>query len=617
MTTSRKRGVAAKPIFLHPIANFTFIQEPASFCDALSGQMARHDDSPGHLQKALACVGVTTDYKVLKTWMTGEKSPSTTRSFAVLAAIEERYQLPPRYFLSKITAQPRARSGINPAGITTSERRRLAWHLPHDFDERSRDEQNEIIAWIRKTIVSGATDFRLFQSAATKEPFALALVPGRGRNPDAPTSLMAEMADLLKFKTSVLSTPGLKRNGRWVAATAAQKIEHLGLLFGALAADPDGPTAGAGLPTEHLSFAMLALPAVWDWYVGWRQARRGFFTDWEVDMLNLAKAFVRAETGWLRHRPELAGRLVDVPGLIDRTDIVHAQTDWHSFCDAMHDHAAIRINEIKSQRQVHRNPFEPILPILDTESPLAEYKKIADEIERETPSAKHHPKPNAECQRSLLMIRFGLHTGFRQKNLRQLMVCLPGQLPRSERALAQLQRGELRWRPEQGAWEIFVPVTAFKNSGSTYFSSSPFKMLLPNIAGLYTLIDGYVASARRILLAGAVDPGTLFVKSVSKRSSSAEYDDQSFYVAWRQIICRYGIYNPYTGRGAIAGLLPHGPHNIRDVLATEVLKRTGSFEQASYAIQDTPAVVQKHYGRFLPKDKAAMAAEILNKVWAA
>ena len=75
--------------------------------------------------------------------------------------------------------------------------------------------------------------------------------------------------------------------------------------------------------------------------------------------------------------------------------------------------------------------------------------------------------------------------------------------------------------------------------------------------------------------------------------------------------------DPYTGRGAIKGLLPHGPHNLRDILATHVLKQTGSYEQASYAIRDTPDVVQQHYGRFLPQDKAALAAKILNQLWEA
>ena len=100
-----------------------------------------------------------------------------------------------------------------------------------------------------------------------------------------------------------------------------------------------------------------------------------------------------------------------------------------------------------------------------------------------------------------------------------------------------------------------------------------------------------------------------------RTSADAAYDQTTFYEAWRWIIQRYGIFNPYTGRGAIPGLLPHGPHNVRDVLATHILKQTGSYEQASYAIQDTPDMVQQHYGRFLPQDKAAIAAQVLNRVW--
>lgn len=64
-------------------------------------------------------------------------------------------------------------------------------------------------------------------------------------------------------------------------------------------------------------------------------------------------------------------------------------------------------------------------------------------------------------------------------------------------------------------------------------------------------------------------------------------------------------------------MLPRGPHNIRDVLATHILKQTGSYERSSYAIQNTPDMVAKHYRRFLPQDKSALAAQILNQVWIA
>ena len=79
-----------------------------------------------------------------------------------------------------------------------------------------------------------------------------------------------------------------------------------------------------------------------------------------------------------------------------------------------------------------------------------------------------------------------------------------------------------------------------------------------------------------------------------------------FHEACRWIIQRHGIFNPCAARGTIPGLLPHGPHNVRDVFATHFLKQTGSYEQASYAIQDTSDMVAQHYGGFLPHDRAAI-----------
>jgi hypothetical protein len=122
---------------------------------------------------------------------------------------------------------------------------------------------------------------------------------------------------------------------------------------------------------------------------------------------------------------------------------------------------------------------------------------------------------------------------------------------------------------------------------------------------------------RRVLLGGSEDPGALFIKTVKTTSKDAAYNQPTFYKAWKLAIQRYGIFNPYTGRGVIKGSLPHGPHNVRDALATHILKQTGSYEQASYAIQDTPGMVAQHYGRFLPQDKVALAAKILNRVWEA
>lgn len=332
-------------------------------------------------------------------------------------------------------------------------------------------------------------------------------------------------------------------------------------------------------------------------------------------MLRLSLALSRKETGWLRQNRHLFRELLPVTGLVSAVDIDQALADWDQACDALHRHATARSKEIQRVARVHRDPFEAILSILEAESPVAEYRKITEEIVRRMPDVRRYPIAAAECVRGFLMLRIGLHSGLRQKNIRQLLVCPRGATPSSERRLTELKRGELRWSVRDLAWEILIPAAAFKNTHSSYFSNKPFRLLLPDPGRLYHYIDDYLAQHRPVLLRSARDPGTFFVKTVKRTTTDAAYDQTTFYEAWRLTIQRYGIYNPYTKRGAIVGLLPHGPHNIRDIVSTHILKKTGSYEQASYAIQDTPDMVAKHYGRFLPQDKAALAAQILNKVW--
>lgn len=371
-----------------------------------------------------------------------------------------------------------------------------------------------------------------------------------------------------------------------------------------------------GIPISELSFGQLVFPAVWDWYVQWRERRRGFYTRWEVDMLRLAVALTRKEFGWIRQMPKLAQRIHEIPGLVSSDDISAARNDWSGACDKLHAHGLARAKEIDRVARVHRDPFEPILPILEADSPLSEYRAIAEEVILRMPDSRRYPRCAAEAVRSFLMLRLGLHLGVRQKNLRQLLYQPRNGQPTPERILEAERRGELRWSVRESGWEVLIPAGAFKNSRSSYFSAKPFRLVLPDLARLYEFIEAYLNEHRPRLLNGAADPRTFFVKTVKATSVNAAYNQTTFYEAWRLIIQRYGIHNPYTGRGVISGLLPHGPHNVRDVLATHILKRTGSYEQASYAIQDTPETVANHYGRFLPQDKAALAAQVLNKVWA-
>lgn len=635
--TSRTRGCKPKPLVEHPTPLWDADAEPSTFAEALSLQMRRHGESYWYLHRAIRRPGEIFDRATIRSWQSGLRVPRSLDSLEMLARIEHRYRLPEGYLKSRIGHQGRAAVGHKLVGIGPAEQRRLAWHLPDDFHRWSFEEQEEILDWVRTVIIKGSTDYRRFQAEAIRSPYGIRF-PGLFKQParsrkrvstpsgdeappptclSAPPRLMEEMQDLLRFKTATLTKVGYQRSGVWGDETAAQKIEHFGLMLGALAAAPNGSAHGLGVPLEDLSFALLMFPSVWDWYLQWREKRRGFFTGWEVEMLTLAIAFSRRDTGWLRQSPWLAERLRPVPWLVGEHEVEAARQDWHGACDALHKHAIARAKEIGRIARVHRDPFEPILPILEAESPLREYRKIAKEIEKRVPNEQRYPVAAAEAVRAILLLRVGLHLGVRQKNLRQLGVCLPGNIPASERRLADEKRGELRWHARDAGWEVFIPSVAFKNAHSSFFSNKPFRLLLPDLDGLYGYIDAYLHRHRPALLHGAQDPGTFFVKTVKQTTANAAYDQNSFYEVWRLTIQRYGIFNPYTGRGAIPGLLPHGPHNLRDVLATHILKQTGSYEQASYAIQDTPEIVARHYGRFLPQDKAAIAAQILNKAWEA
>ncbi len=611
-----------RPITKYPEAQFEVTTDPTDFAAALDMHMQRHEDSCKHLARAIGKKGSRINAKTLWFWRQGRKEPNNTKSFEMLARIEERYRLDIGYFSAKLSTNKHSAHGLKLAGYAPATRRRIRWHLPDDFDRRSKTEQGEILQWVKSNILA-TTEYRRYHASTTKQRFGLSFETPRNSNEGsgekrasltAPEHLRREMEDLLSFKTSTLTALGFKRNGVWNSETANQKVEHFGLLFGALSAKPDSNVKGFGVPAEALTFAMLVFPGVWDWYLQWREQKRGFYTRWEVDMLSVIQGFTRPETGWMWQTPSLAEKLKPVSGLVTEADITEALTSWRGLCERMQAHAAHRQKEIERVTRVHRDPFEPILVILQAESPLNEYRKITEEILRRMPNPRRFPLAAAETLRSCLMLRFGLHSGLRQKNLRQLLFKRRDQTPSTERMLEDAKRGELRWNSRNSSWEIFIPANAFKNSESSYFSANPFRLDLPNVGDLYVMIEQYINVQRAKLLKGAACE-TFFVKTMTARSRSAEYCQTAFYDAWRYAIERYGIYNPYTCRGAIDGLLPHGPHNVRDVLATHVLKKTGSYEQASYAIQDTPEMVKSHYGRFLPQDKAALAAKVLNAAW--
>ena len=340
----KKRGPKPKAVVEFPEVLEGEWVDPPSFPAALALHMRRHGDSCNHLHRAITGPGDKTDRKTIQTWATGVKAPGTIESLSVLSRIERRYRLPEGYFQAKLDRSGRATARPAIAALTVAERRKLAWHLPGDFSKRPKREREEILAWVRSVIIEGATEYRRFQREATQQRFSLrfsnnasvdagAIDGGMAGCRDAPLHLQNEVHSLIAFKTSTLAPSGLLRQGMWGEETASQKLEHLGLMFGALCSPPGGDVRGFGVPADRLCLAMLLFPSVWDWYLHWREERRGFYTSWEVNMLDFALSLAREKTGWMRQHPDLADALQPVDDLILSDEVDEARRDWDAVCD--------------------------------------------------------------------------------------------------------------------------------------------------------------------------------------------------------------------------------------------------------------------------------------------
>lgn len=102
------------------------------------------------------------------------------------------------------------------------------------------------------------------------------------------------------------------------------------------------------------------------------KCRRGFYTAWDVvDMLRIAVALTRTETGRLRQNPHLAD-----PHLIRQRDIAAVCANWAGACK--------QTSNIVSppDREVECDLFESIMIVLTTDSPVGEHRKIPEEILR-------------------------------------------------------------------------------------------------------------------------------------------------------------------------------------------------------------------------------------------
>lgn len=544
-------------------------------------------------------------------WVAGRKYPSRS-SFLGIERIECVLSLPPKTLISRIKHRQSLRFQLSdyPEYVKVdgeeiafrNDRSLLAYVrplLPDDFNQRKTEEREEIVSWIIANLLGATSEWSRANRILSKARYAMNSFPA---------VVEQEVREVSVFKQSKIPPPGMKRGQSWSANSVQIYRNDFGRIFGALALprDADDPLLrGLGLDPECFTLAMFTCPNILHWWVEWKGRRRqGYtgqekYTGYESVLVFMVGGLFQKKVGWLRQRPDLAGHLRPVPGFIDDDFIERANREWDAVCDEAYACYMNLGERIADAAEQVRDPFEPILPILESVKPISALRLFCQNIIDDMPDPSTAPDQAARAMRNYSIARILSATGLRSKNLREL-------------TYSSDNTGKLR--KEGDKWVIEISHHEFKNRHSSFFGSrkkkANYRKILPDADRLYERIEEYVRVHRLVLL-GSTESDVFFVASASRPMFSTT----KFHRCYRHLTARYLAHNPFRQIG-IPGVRPHGPHAVRDIIATHVIKATGSYELAAYSIADSVRTIREHYARFMPEDKIHLTDEIINASWA-
>jgi hypothetical protein len=565
-------------------------------------------------------------YDTITGWAAGRWLPSKA-SYPLIRRIEHALRLSPETLTSRI-GQRRSkrfaqsdypeyasvRGELVPVRGNKSLLGSLRPHLPDNFNLIAMAERISMVEWILVNLVGPTSAWGFLSKELIQSRYAMKKLP---------PWVEEEWQQLASFKCSKISPPGMKRNQPWVSDSEKFNRSAVERIFGALALPKDAEDSrlrGLGLNTETFSLAMLVCPKFLHWWVEWKAFRRlgassedvsnvfdgskqapprEMYTEYEASVaFNLSSLFDR-ETGWMSQNPQLAGHLKPIEGFIDKAFIRRALRDWDSVCQNAYDDYDSLGKQIEDLAEQVRDPFEPILPILKSSNPIGALRLFAQNILEDMPGQGISPLQSAVAMRNYLIVRLHAATALRSRNMRELTF--------KEDNTGQLRR-------EGKRWVLMIPRNSFKNRHSSFFGrkkKSDYRRVLSDIDGLYVKIEEYIAVHRPVLL--REKKSDVFIVAFSARPLFTMYN---YHRNYRLLTAKYLAHNPFLGRG-IPGVRPHGPHVVRDIVATHIIKETGSYELAAYALGDSSSTVKEHYARFMPEDKIHLADRVIDAWWEA
>lgn len=345
------------------------------------------------------------------------------------------------------------------------------------------------------------------------------------------------------------------RNNR-LCPTAGRAFETVSAYLGWLAR----PTERGGAGMEAAACQSLSLftdiPRL-SQYLEWRIARAdGVISGTISSIIQFAAMLMHPNTGFLRHNPELGKKMG-----------ITSHEEWARHCDAALQWVRNSKKAIAPKVRMSRDSFEPIRSILALKNPMS---AVADAVQRMR-AARIVTGGEAEAKwaRDLLLVMLLASNPIRARNVKEL-TWRPDNL------------GDLR-QDADGGWRIVIARHRLKNADGAARDADYNCRVQPAV---WPHLERYLREYRPLLGSAATD--YVFVCPSGKNRP------------WRGLNRRF----MRITRRFFVGTEGFGPHAMRHIVATAILKVSGSIIRAAKALHDRPETVQKHYG-FLVNDDVA------------
>lgn len=406
----------------------------------------------------------------------------------------------------------------------------------------------------------------------------------------ATRSFVNEWQALLHFKTDLFSiadhSSGNVATGRtwrlgprdsapdakdWISSVAGRICKTARIRFSTVAQyigwlQLDPSKGGLGLPPEEAqTLSNFTNTEYLAKYLAWRTRRNDGIVSATVELVtNFVAALCHPRLGFLVYHPEFGARV----GITNTAE-------WRERCERAWKYAKSIKKKLAQLVRKSRDPFEPIAAILKMENPLNAVADALRRLDADRPATGGLKE--AIWARDRLLLALSASNPLRALNLKRLTY-------RADNS------GHLR-QDANGAWRIVIPKEQLKNERGAARDRDYDQ---PVQEQLWPFIERYLRDYWRMLAAPGND--RVFVSACSPDRE------------WEGLNRRFEILT----KKYFTACQGTGPHAMRHIVATALIKRTGSFAAAALVLHDREDTVRAHYGHLCGEDGSRWLSEVLN-----